>query len=186
MTINWDALSVIVALLTFAAGQMFSWWGGRRVSVVYTHRHISAPTGAMKEIIDEKFGPYLLGNIYANQFEIENKGRHISEFSFRIKSGNLISYRVSKTSSIDEDKIILSVNEKGNLIVDIPDFPAKEKVSIDIFGLSYISLYDPISGGSSRFILTTISEYRDRRIKFLFGSAIAASIAFSVFRSFGG
>jgi hypothetical protein len=183
MAVNWDAASVGVAILTFAVGQVISWWGGRRSAVVYSHHDVSAPLGELKEFASEKYSRYFQGNIHANKFEIENKGSHLSDFSFRIKVENVISYNISKTSSIDEDFITITKNEKGNLIISISDLPSKEKVSFDVFSFSHVSTYDPLAGGSSKFIITKKSDYRERRIAFLFGSAFAASVVFLLFRS---
>jgi hypothetical protein len=183
MAMNWDAAAVGVAVLTFAIGQLISWWGGRRSAVVYSHHYVSAPLGELKEFASEKYSRYFESDIHANKFEIENKGRHLSDFSFRIKVGNVISYKISKTSSIDEDDVSIVKNEKGNLIISIPDFPSKEKISFDIFSFSYVSTYDPLAGGSSKFIITKKSDYKERRIGFFIGSAIAAGVMFFLFRS---
>ena len=182
MLVNWDAASVGVALLTFALGQLFSWWGGRRSAVVYTHHSLSAPLGQMEEFVREKFGRHYATDIYADQFEFENKGGHLSDFSVRIKVKNVLSHHLSKTSSIDEDEISIRENEKGNMVITIRDLPSREKVSIDIFSFSYSSSYDALAGGSSKFVLMKLSDYKDRRVGFLFGSLIAATVVFFAFR----
>ncbi|WP_411341932.1 hypothetical protein V6U71_09045 [Sphingopyxis sp. J-6] len=179
---NWDAASVGVALATFALGQFFSWWGGRRSAVVYTHHSLSAPLGGIAEFVHETLGKRYENHIYADQFEFENKGRHISDFSVRIKKKNILSYNLSKTSSIDEDDIEIKENQKGNMIISIPDLPAGEKVSIDIFSFSYSGSYDALAGGSSKFVLKEIGDYRARRVGFMIGSIAAATVAFFAFR----
>ena len=159
-SINWEAASALVATIGLAITSFITWRGGKRAVVTYEHFTVQGEIAALS-------ANDFQSSVLARRTVLKSCGRHIHGFRARIKIDAIdktLSAKVSKTTSIDEDDVRISVEENG-ILINIDELPAGETVSIDVFLQSHYSHeYNYIVGGNAKFRLEQNNDFFQRRL----------------------
>jgi hypothetical protein len=144
---SWEALAAGAALGALVLAFVQAIASGIRSTILYT-------TTRMKGHSDK------IDRLYALKIEFRNISfRHITDVTLRVDmQTEPLAFGVSETSSIDS-KTISTAFENDQLIINIPDLPRFEKVSLDIFSSEYLSEYRSIHGIGKTFALKNKTKW---------------------------
>lgn len=170
MPVNWEAVSAIAAAATLLTGFWAAFRGGRRSVISFEQHEVQGHVAGIKELLNS-----YSDRVTARRTILKNRGGHVDNVSIRFEISDLVSHQISQTSSIDKDQITFMAADKKGLTVRIPDFPAGEKIEIDLLAGDRLSKYDYPIGGSSKFRLLENADFIWRRI-FIIGGSLAMTI----------